>query len=90
VSPDKKLLAVVGDDRDALLVDSRNGKVLFLLIISGFFGLLIWAFVAFTHNLLLLRPFFRCVNIVKFFIKKIIDIVTSIVHDLFSKRSSVQ
>ncbi|AQK84067.1 Transducin/WD40 repeat-like superfamily protein [Zea mays] len=27
VSPDKKLLAVVGDDRDALLVDSRNGKV---------------------------------------------------------------
>jgi len=29
VSPDKKLLAVVGDDRDALLVDSRNGKVFF-------------------------------------------------------------
>jgi len=28
VSPDRKLLAVVGDDRDALLVDSRNGKVL--------------------------------------------------------------
>ncbi|CAM0912995.1 unnamed protein product [Alopecurus aequalis] len=28
VSPDKKLLAVVGDDRDALLVDSRNGKLL--------------------------------------------------------------
>lgn len=27
VSPDRKLLAVVGDDRDALLVDSRNGKV---------------------------------------------------------------
>ena len=46
MSPDKKLLAVVGDDRDALLVDSRNGKVFFLLILSGFFGLLIWAFVA--------------------------------------------
>jgi hypothetical protein len=31
VSPDKKLLAVVGDDRDALLVDSQNGKVFWLL-----------------------------------------------------------
>jgi hypothetical protein len=62
-------------------------RYFFLLIISGFFGLLI---LAFTHNLLLLRPFFRCINIVRFFIKKNIDIVTSIVHDLFSKRSSVQ
>uniref|UniRef100_A0A0A9D4Q6 Uncharacterized protein n=1 Tax=Arundo donax TaxID=35708 RepID=A0A0A9D4Q6_ARUDO len=32
VSPDRKLLAVVGDDRDALLVDSRNGKVTTTLI----------------------------------------------------------
>ncbi|AQL01718.1 Transducin/WD40 repeat-like superfamily protein [Zea mays] len=32
VSPDKKLLAVVGDDRDALLVDSRNGKVTSTLV----------------------------------------------------------
>jgi hypothetical protein len=31
VSPDGKLLAVVGDDRDALLVDSRNGEVFCLL-----------------------------------------------------------
>jgi hypothetical protein len=45
VSPDKQLLAVVGDDPDALLVDPRNGKVFvlfcfvlfcFLLIISAF------------------------------------------------------
>lgn len=41
MSPDKKLLAVVGDDRDALLVDSRNGKVF------GFFGLLIKVFLAY-------------------------------------------
>uniref|UniRef100_A0A0E0A5P9 Uncharacterized protein n=1 Tax=Oryza glumipatula TaxID=40148 RepID=A0A0E0A5P9_9ORYZ len=32
VSPDRKLLAVVGDDRDALLVDSRNGKVTSTLV----------------------------------------------------------
>ncbi|KAL6897996.1 hypothetical protein ACP4OV_006592 [Aristida adscensionis] len=32
VSPDRKLLAVVGDDRDALLVDSRNGKVASTLV----------------------------------------------------------
>ncbi|WVZ82320.1 hypothetical protein U9M48_029593 [Paspalum notatum var. saurae] len=32
VSPDKKLLAVVGDDRDVLLVDSRNGKVTSTLV----------------------------------------------------------
>lgn len=32
VSPDKKLLAVVGDDRDALLVDSRNGKIASTLV----------------------------------------------------------
>jgi hypothetical protein len=36
VSPDKKLLAVVGDDRDALLVDSQNGKVFgyYMLVLS--------------------------------------------------------
>lgn len=28
ISPDRKLLTVVGDDRDGLLVDARNGKVL--------------------------------------------------------------
>lgn len=27
VSPDSKILAVVGDDLEALLVDSQNGKV---------------------------------------------------------------
>lgn len=30
VSPDSKLLAVVGDDLNALLVDSQNGKVICL------------------------------------------------------------
>lgn len=28
MSPDRKLITVVGDDRDGLLVDARNGKVL--------------------------------------------------------------
>ncbi|XP_010929847.1 uncharacterized WD repeat-containing protein C2A9.03 isoform X2 [Elaeis guineensis] len=32
ISPDGKLVVVVGDDRDGSLVDSRNGKVLFSLV----------------------------------------------------------
>lgn len=28
MSPDRKLLTVVGDDLDGLLVDARNGKVI--------------------------------------------------------------
>jgi hypothetical protein len=71
VSPDKKLLAVVGDDRDALLVDSRNGKVFFFLIFSVFFWFINLGFCGLIHNLLLLLPFFHYINIVRFFIKKI-------------------
>lgn len=37
MSPDRKLLAVVGDDRDALLVDSRNGKVAKLVYSQPFY-----------------------------------------------------
>jgi hypothetical protein len=72
VSPDKKLLAVVGDDRDALLVDSRNGKVCFFCLFYQAFWFINLAFCGLIHNLLLLLLFFYYISILRAFIKKYI------------------
>jgi hypothetical protein len=73
VSPDKKLLAVVGDDRNALLVESRNGKVFFAYSFRLFWFMNL-GFCGLIHNLLLLLPFFHYINIVRFFIKKLLTL----------------
>lgn len=51
MSPDRKLLTVVGDDCNGLLVDARNGRV--SLTASGFYNLtfsILYLFVIFSNE----------------------------------------